>query len=205
MRPVIASTAARVLGLRHPKSVTKIKAIRTLYSGVTHLPTKHQKLLNQLGDTYSKKTSLRMMDAACEGHDKPILDIKRDVESLWLGKMADATPRDRQRMAKKLGITGAAPFGDNLGIVSTEYTVQSTVYSVQCTLYTVQCTVYSVQCSVCIRLDVKLHKHPPENCPPVQRRRAQCQQVPSADKHHLEEKPSSVSTSQVFLMLSFNS
>ena len=64
MRPVVASTAARVLGSRHPRSITKVKAIRTLFNGVTHLPGKQQKLLNQLGDSYSKKTSLRMMDAA---------------------------------------------------------------------------------------------------------------------------------------------
>ena len=118
MRPVVVNTAARVLGSRHPRSITKVKAIRTLFNGVTHLPGKQQKLLNQLGDSYSKKTSLKMMDAACQGHDCEILAIKRGVESLWLGKMAGATPRARQRMAKKLGITGGAHFGDNVGIVS---------------------------------------------------------------------------------------
>ena len=118
MRPVVVNTAARVLGSRHPRSITKVKAIRTLYSGVTHLPGKQQKLLNQLGDTFSKQTSLKMMDAACQGHDREIYEIVRGVESLWLGKMADATPRARQRMAKKFGITGGCRFGDNVGIVS---------------------------------------------------------------------------------------
>ena len=172
MRPVIASTAARVLGSRHPKSITKIKAIRTLYSGVTHLPAKHQKLLNQMGDTYSKQTSLKMLDAACKGHDKENLAVKESVESLWLGKMANATPRTRKRMAFKLGIKGATPFGDNLGIkIVRRYNtgfdnanmylqLTNTIwkpnqvpsahcrYSVEYAVYSIQFTVYSLQFTV---------------------------------------------------------
>ena len=43
---------------------------------------------------------------------------KKEVESLWLGRMATATPRQRQRMAYKLDIRGGGIFADNLGIVS---------------------------------------------------------------------------------------
>ena len=119
MRPMVVQTGARLLSTRHPRSVTLIKAIKTCYNGVTHLPSKQVKLMNQLGDCFSKKVSLDVLDSACEGHDFEIKRIKRDVESLYLGEMAGATPRRRRAMATRLDIRGGSHFGDNLGIVST--------------------------------------------------------------------------------------
>ena len=93
MRPVLASTGARLLSSRHPRQVTKIKAVKTLNNAVTHLSGKQQKLSNQMGDSFSKKVSLDIMENISKGHDREILEIKKSVESLYLGHMAGATPR----------------------------------------------------------------------------------------------------------------
>ena len=119
MRPMIVQTAARLLSTRHPRSVKLVKAIRTLHNGVNHLPAKQVKLMNQLGDCYSKKVSLDVMDSAAKGHDSEIKRVKKEVESLYLGEMARATPRRRKAMATRMNIRGGCHFGDNLGIVST--------------------------------------------------------------------------------------
>ena len=93
MRPVLAATAARLLGSRHPRSVTTVKALRTLNNAVTHLPTKQQKLMNQLGDSFGKNVSLQMLESIAVGHDDQIRQLQKDAESLWQGSMATATPR----------------------------------------------------------------------------------------------------------------
>ena len=93
MRPVLVATATRLLGSRHPRSVTTVKALRTINNAVTHLPTKQQKLMNQLGDSFGKKVSLEMLESISVGHDRQIRQIQKDVESLWQGSMATATPR----------------------------------------------------------------------------------------------------------------
>ena len=93
MRPVLVATATRLLGSRHPRSVTTVKALRTLNNAVTHLPTKQQKLMNQLGDSFGKNVSLQMLESIAVGHDDEIRQIQKDVESLWQGSMATATPR----------------------------------------------------------------------------------------------------------------
>ena len=64
------------------------------------------------------QVSLSVMNSASVGHDEEVLRVKKEVESLWLGKMVQATPRQRQRMAQKLDIRGGGIFADNLGIVS---------------------------------------------------------------------------------------
>ena len=64
------------------------------------------------------QVSLSVLDSASVGHDEDVRKVQKAVESLWLGKMADATPRQRQRMAQRLDIRGGGIFADNLGIVS---------------------------------------------------------------------------------------
>ena len=91
MKPMIVQTAARLLGTRHPRSVKLVKAIKTLYNGVNHLPAKQVKMMNHLGDCFSKKVSLGVLDSAAKGHDREIKRIKRQVESLYLGEMSRAT------------------------------------------------------------------------------------------------------------------
>lgn len=118
MRPILVQTGTRLLHSRHPKLVTTVATIKTLHNAVNHVPGKLQKLMNQLGDSYGQKTSRAVLDAASEGHDEPVLKMKTDVESLYLGSMVNASARSRKSLAYRCGINGYSFFGDNVGKVS---------------------------------------------------------------------------------------
>ena len=69
---------------------------------------------SKLGDSVSRKTALKILLDVSADYDQPIKDVRRSVESLWEGGL---TPRARQALAKKWGITGGCVFAHNVGTV----------------------------------------------------------------------------------------
>ena len=131
--------------------------------------------MNQLGDCFSKKVSLDVLDSAAKGHDKEIRRVKREVESLYLGEMAGATPRRRRAMATRLDIRGGCHFGDNVGIVST---YQPNLYLPEPVL------VPDASCS-------------PETSPETQHGPHELQHVPEHDNQYFQGEPGAHGPPQV--------
>lgn len=73
---------------------------------------------NRLGDSYSKKESLSILEGMCKGSDAPVKQLKERVEGLYSGSMASATTRYRKSVANRSNIFGIGHFVDNIGLVS---------------------------------------------------------------------------------------
>ena len=82
------------------------------------VPKSEQKKYNRLGDCYSKKESLDILEGVCKEADAPVKAEKEKVESLYQGNMMSATARYRQSVANRLNIYGVGLFADNVGLVS---------------------------------------------------------------------------------------
>ena len=81
---------------------------------LSHVPEKLQKLSNRMGETVSRKASLRDLDRVTEDHDELTKHLKSQVDLLYEGEL---TPRSRAALAMRLGVKGFAIFGDNVGKV----------------------------------------------------------------------------------------
>ena len=75
-------------------------------------------MLFRLGDSFSKKESLVILESISVDHHEPILALKAGVESLYLGRMMDASKRSRRAMARRMDIRGYDVMADNVGRVS---------------------------------------------------------------------------------------
>ena len=82
------------------------------------VPGREQMKSNRLGDSYSKKESLDILEGMCKGSDAPVKQLKERVEGLYCGRMASVTTRYRKSVANRLNIFGIGRFVDNIGLVS---------------------------------------------------------------------------------------
>ena len=118
MRSILSPTAARLLHNLHPRQMSTYATLQTLQNAVCMTPGRDQKKANRMGDAFSRKESSTILEQVCEDYDAPALALKKGVESLYLGKMRDATERQRAAAATKWKIFGFQFFGDNIGMVS---------------------------------------------------------------------------------------
>ena len=81
------------------------------------VPGREQMRANKLGDAYSKKEGLNILETVCEDYDAPVIALKKGVESLYAGRMANSAARYRKAMATRLDIRGFSFFVDNVGRV----------------------------------------------------------------------------------------
>ena len=118
LRPMLNETASRLLFMKHPRQVTEYAKLKSLQNAVNMVPGKAQRQANMMGDCYSKQTSLHILEKICEDYDEPIVAMKDEVESLYMGTMATASQKSRRALARKMGITGYSFYPDNVGRVS---------------------------------------------------------------------------------------
>ena len=88
--------------------------IKGLYLVLNHVPQKLQKIENRIGDCVSRRIALKVLDDVSVDFDHQAKKAKRDVEMLYSRGLS---ARNRAALALKLGITGGAFFGDNVGKV----------------------------------------------------------------------------------------
>ena len=100
--------------------------LTSLQNQINCVPGREQKKANRLGDCYSKEEAWKLMQGASDGYDAPIMAMKKGVESLYLGKMSEASARQRKAMAMQHSIFGYSFPADNVGLVS-----QSVLYNDQ--------------------------------------------------------------------------
>ena len=63
---------------------------------------------------FSRKTSLKLVDNLLQGHDEPIIELRKKVEDIWM----EPSPRLRRTMASQSGAGGISLFADNVGKVN---------------------------------------------------------------------------------------
>ena len=66
LKPVLNATASRMLFTKHPRQVNEYAKMKSLQNAVNMVPGKLQKQQNRMGDCFSKKTSLRLLEKVCE-------------------------------------------------------------------------------------------------------------------------------------------
>ena len=72
---------------------------------------------NRLGDAFSKKESLKILEKVCEDYDAPSVALRDGVSSLYAGRLAQASAKQRKSFAEKQGIKGKSFYVDNVGRV----------------------------------------------------------------------------------------
>lgn len=95
LKPVLNETASRLLHIKHPRMITEYARLKSLQNAVHMLPSRQQTQSNRMGDSYSKKESLRILEKISEDYTEPILAFKTGVESLYLGGTANLSKRSR--------------------------------------------------------------------------------------------------------------
>ena len=95
-----------------------VAAMRSIKNSIDHVGDKTQHEMNMMGDAFCKETANTLLDNVCKDENKDIMSLKHDVESLYTGKMANATFRARSKKATKEGINGFTLCPDNVGFVS---------------------------------------------------------------------------------------
>ena len=116
-RQLCSLTASRLLHQAHPRQITTHATLTSLSHAVNMVPGKEQMRANKLGDAYSKKEGLNILEKVCEDYDAPVIALKKGVESLYAGRMANSAARYRKAMATRLDIRGFSFFVDNVGRV----------------------------------------------------------------------------------------
>lgn len=109
---MLAATASRLLHTRHSTLVNEMTKFSSVFHGFHHTNGREHHRLNQLGDCYSRKVSLQLLDKIAEDWDEPILGLKQEVEELYQGRL---TRTARQVLATRLGIKGFVVHADNVG------------------------------------------------------------------------------------------
>ena len=141
-RQLCSLTASRLLHQAHPRKITTHATLTSLSNAVNMVPGKDQMRANKLGDAYSKKEGLNILETVCEEYDAPVVALKKGVESLYVGRMAKATAKHRKAMATRLSIRGFSFYVDNVGRVSdflsfwvgdvTHFPLSASQLSIQC-------------------------------------------------------------------------
>ena len=116
LRGMLNSTASRPLHTHFPRKLNVLAKLTSLHHGVNSVPGREVRKANTLGDSYSKKESLRLMERACDGHDQPIMKMKHEMESVYLSGAA-VTRRAKEAMVKRLNVRGFGVYGDNVDLV----------------------------------------------------------------------------------------
>ena len=117
-RTTCVSTASRLLHQRHPKQIRKLATLNSLRNAVNLVPGKEQLRSSRLGDSFGKQESRKILEAASEGFDRPVLELKAKTESLYTGSMSSAAPRFRKAKAAQAKISHYVHGLDNVGRVS---------------------------------------------------------------------------------------
>ena len=117
-RHLCSVTLSRLLHNRHPNKIFTHATLNSLHHAVYMVPGREQMKSNRLGDSYSKKESLDILEGMCKGSDAPVKQLKERVEGLYCGRMASVTTRYRKSVANRLNIFGIGRFVDNIGLVS---------------------------------------------------------------------------------------
>ena len=113
---MLALTGSRLLHNCHPQQVNTLAKLTSLQNAVKCLPGQEHARANRLGDSYSKKESLKLMEGATSSYTSPILALKKGVESLYLDRLASSL-RARIALARKLNVNGFSYLVDNVGLV----------------------------------------------------------------------------------------
>ena len=149
MKPMLNATASRLLFTKHPRQVNEYAKLKSLQNAINMVPGKSQMQSNRMGDSFSKKTSLRILEKICEDYDEPIVAMKTEVESLYLGTMATASYKSRRALARRLGITGYGFFPDNVGRVCLHTSTTVTATATATVTVTVTVTVTATATAWC--------------------------------------------------------
>ena len=116
-RPVVTRTASQLLHQRHPRQVSAVATLRSLQNAINMVPRKEQERGNRMGDCFSKKESLKILNNACNDHDAPLRRLRDGVQSLWTGGMIGASTRCRKAKAVRCDIRDYSFYVDNVGRV----------------------------------------------------------------------------------------
>ena len=107
----------RLLGTKAHRQVNTMSVMHSINNSINHVNVKTQHEMNMMGDAFCSETANNILDNICKDENEDILSIKHGVESLYTGKMANATPRARIRKATLEGINGFTFCPDNVGFV----------------------------------------------------------------------------------------
>ena len=123
-RTMLALTGSRLLHNKHPQQVNTLAKLTSLHNAVKCLPGQEHTRANRLGDSYSKRESLKLLEGATTSFDSPIVAMKKGVENLYLNQLASAnlnrlasSNRAMRALANRLNVYGFSYLVDNVGLV----------------------------------------------------------------------------------------
>ena len=118
LRTMLALTGSRLLHTRHPQKVNSLAKMTSLHNAVKCLPGQEHVRANRLGDSYSKRESMNLMEGTTTGFDFPVVALKKAMESLYLSNPYFASSaRALKARANKLSVNGFSYLIDNVGLV----------------------------------------------------------------------------------------